>query len=262
LSTSRTGRTVHGGGTEGFAASPELIKKLAGRISDHTKVEVNYLSILGYENEKDHIGYHRHREDDTLISSAVYVLNLGQERMLTIRPIGSKDKSQVEGLIPAHGSLYILPHLRDGVIFNQNFEHAILDSHEPCSLRISINCKSIDPEFLTKPNKMYGGGMMPPPPNNFKRPKGPPRIWCQRKGCEYPPEAINVDRYTIFGNHKHLDGDEWIAECARLMSDPAFAAKVRALRGKDLLCWCRPGTDEEQNCHAREWLRLANAETL
>jgi hypothetical protein len=30
---------------------------------------------------------------------------------------------------------------------------------------------------------------------------------------------------------------------------------IRALRGKDLACWCREG----EPCHADVWLRLANA---
>jgi hypothetical protein len=234
--------------------------KVAARCTDYAKVEVNYLSVLGYENENDHIGYHRHREDDTLKSSAVYVMNLGQERILTIRPIGSKDKDQVEGLIPSHGSLYVLPHMRDGKIFNQHFEHAILDAKEPCGLRISINCKTIDDDYILKPNGMYGG-KNPLPPNTYVREPGPPRIYCQRKGYEYPPEAVNCDRYTVYGNHKRLNGDEWKAEVARLMSDPVFAKKMYAdLRGRDILCWCEP--KDEDRCHAREWLRLANAETL
>src|SRR5580704_18420169 len=107
LPESRTGRTVHGGGAEGFAASPDEIKDLAARITDYAGFEINYLSILGYENEKDHIDFHRHREDDTLKNQAVYVLSLGEDRMLTIRPAGSKDRSQYEGLIPVHGSLYV-----------------------------------------------------------------------------------------------------------------------------------------------------------
>jgi hypothetical protein len=256
LPESRTGKTVHGGGADGFAASPQQIKDLAGKLTEYAGKTVNYLSVLGYENEKDHIGFHRHREDDTLKSQAVYVVSLGEERLLTIRPAGSRDRSTYQGLLPKHGSLYVLPHLDQyGGIFNQTHEHAILDEKFPCSLRISINCKAIDDEYLLKPNA-YG---VPPPPNTFVRPDGPPRIWCQRKGCQYPADAVNVDRYTIFGNHKHLQGDEWLAWCAEKMSHPYFAAKVRELKGKDLLCWCRP--EEESGCHAREWLRLANAET-
>jgi Domain of unknown function (DUF4326) len=219
LPESRTGATVHGGGAEGFDKSPDEVKAVAAKLTEYAKKEVNYLSFLAYENEKDHIGFHNHREDLTLKDMTVYVINLGCTRTLTTRPNGG-DRSSWRFVQPSHGSLYVIPHS-----FNTTHEHAILDSKTP-------------------------------PANTFERPEGPPRIWCQRKGCEYPADAVNVDRYTIFGNHNKLNGDAWLAECAEQMRRPGFAAKVEELRGKDLLCWCRP--DEESRCHAREWLRLAN----
>lgn len=48
LPESRTGKTVHGGGVEGFAASPQQIKDLAAKLSAYAGETVNYLSILGY----------------------------------------------------------------------------------------------------------------------------------------------------------------------------------------------------------------------
>jgi hypothetical protein len=90
-----------------------------------------------------------------------------------------------------------------------------------------------------------------------------PRIWDQHADCVFPPDAVNVDRDTIFGNHnKHRLGThagrlKWSREVAAKMKDAEFAAKVETLRGHDLLCWCRPG--EEAHCHARIWLELANA---
>jgi hypothetical protein len=251
LPESRTGMTVHGGGAGWLATAPDEIKSLATRLTEYAGTEINYLSLLGYEDEHDHIGWHNHREDLKLKNQTVWVVSLGDVRTLTTRPTGSKDKSTWEELRPAHGSLYVLPHE-----YNRTHEHAVRDSKDFCGLRISINCKHIDDEYVAahaKKPKVTVPVERPP----FVRELGPPRIYCQRKDFDYPADAVNVDRHTIFGNHKKLNGDEWLAEVASLMKSPEFAAKVEALRGKDLLCWCRPS--EESQCHARAWLELANA---
>src|SRR5579863_2811830 len=118
--------------------APNEIKSLKARLTAYAGKDVNYLSILGYENENDHIGWHQHREDRGEEDQSVWVLSLGQVRELTIRPVGCDDKSQYVTLIPEHGSLYVLPHE-----YNTTHEHAILDSRYRCGLRISINCKHI-----------------------------------------------------------------------------------------------------------------------
>jgi hypothetical protein len=41
---------------------------------------------------------------------------------------------------------------------------------------------------------------------------------------------------------------------ARLRSDPARMAQLHELRGRDLVCWCKPA-----DCHGDVLLRLANA---
>lgn len=101
------------------------------------------------------------------------------------------------------------------------------------------------------------------------------RIQLRRtKGWRMPPGAVKVDRSTIWGNPwpigevGPLDRTAPDAEGAvgffRAMFDDhemRWAAKypdreeVRAaLRGKDLACWCRPGTP----CHADVLLEIAN----
>jgi len=251
LPESRTGMTVHGGGAGWLATAPDEIKSLATRLTEYAGTEINYLSLLGYEDEHDHINFHRHREDHTLKNQAVWVVSLGDVRTLTTRPVGCKDNTKYEELRPAHGSLYVLPHE-----YNTTHEHGVLDSKKPCGLRISINCKHIDEDYIKA--WLLKHRPKPPEPERppFVRELGPPRIYCQRKGYDYPADAVSVDRHTIFGNHKRLNGDEWLAYVAEKMSLPEFATQVEALRGKDLLCWCRPG--EESRCHARAWLELAN----
>lgn len=242
--TSRTGMTVHGGGADWLDKAPPQIKELAARLSAYTGKDINYLSLLGYVDERDHIGWHNHREDLLNEDQSVVVVSLGEPRILSLRPAGSKDRRLYEHLETAGGSLYTLPHS-----YNTTHEHAVLDDRRPRGLRISVNCKTLSPADLAR--------LVPVP---FVRELGPPRIYSI-SSKQYPPDAVYVGRAcggwpsTPFGNHGRLDGEAWKAEVARLMSTPGFPALVEGLRGKDLLCWCKPNA---KDCHARAWLELAN----
>src|ERR1700681_442017 len=43
--------------------APAEVKSLAEKLSKLAGKPVNYFSLVGYENEKDHIGWHQHREE-------------------------------------------------------------------------------------------------------------------------------------------------------------------------------------------------------
>jgi hypothetical protein len=255
---SHYGKTSHCRSVE---SAPDYIKSLAKRLSAYAGKEINYLSQIGYESEKDHIGWHNHREDLVRKDQSVWVISLGQVRELALRPAGNKDKSTWEYLYPAHGSLYVLPS-----DFNKTHEHAILDQDFPCSLRISINCKHVEADYVeAQLAKLAGKKPEPAKKKLVVATNGMQSIYCCRKNCEYPPDAVYVGRKygdrpnTPFGNHKRLTGDAWLAEVAEKMKSPEFRAQVEALRGKDLLCWCEPR--EAERCHARAWLELANGRT-
>lgn len=98
--------------------------------------------------------------------------------------------------------------------------------------------------------------------------RAPKRIQRHRtKGWSAPRDAVYVGRGTRWGNPFKIgepgpDGApmtradvvtayylSWVAA-----SPETVAAMVTALRGRDLLCWCRP----DQACHADVLLRLAN----
>lgn len=102
------------------------------------------------------------------------------------------------------------------------------------------------------------------------------RIQLSRaKGWRMPPDTVKVDRSTRWGNpfrvgdSVQITPDAPVAVCfsqaeaveayRALMSTPAMAshrADIRAqLAGKDLACWCKPGTP----CHADVLLDIANA---
>jgi len=68
-------------------------------------------------------------------------------------------------------------------------------------------------------------------------------------GRRVPVGAVSVMRGTPFGNPFVIGRDGGRAEVirryrawlwARLQADPAFAAEVRALHGRDLCCCCAP----------------------
>jgi len=236
---------------------PDYIKGFAAKLSDFAEKQINYISQLGYENEKDHINWHQHHEDHGRKDQSVWVVSLGQVRELALRPKDCNDKSQWEYLYPEHGSLYVLPHE-----YNITHEHAVLDQEYRASLRICLNCKHLEAEYIEAELAKIAGRKPKPPAKPFVREPGPPRIYNIKSG-EFPKDGVYVGRAygawpsTPFGNHKRLNGDAWKAEVARLMASPEFAAQVESLRGKDLLCWCGP--KEMDHCHARAWLELANA---
>lgn len=97
-----------------------------------------------------------------------------------------------------------------------------------------------------------------------------------------PPNTVRVDRSTDFGNPFRVDAEpsvkmleawgwklsHWFAPCDSveqaverfrlcLVRDGASMHSVRALRGKNLACWCAM----DQPCHADVLLELANRET-
>lgn len=103
----------------------------------------------------------------------------------------------------------------------------------------------------------------------------PERVQLSRaKGWRMPPNTVKVDRTTKWGNpfgvgdRVQVDPAGPVAVCFSqaeavqafrdllmhsIMAD--FRAKVIAeLRGKNLACWCKPGTP----CHADVLLEIAN----
>jgi alkylated DNA repair dioxygenase AlkB len=240
-----------------FANVPEAMLSPLAKLSAYAGRTINYASVLGYRDERDHINFHQHPEDRVETDMSVYVLSLGHDRDLVLRPVGCKDKDQYVTIVPEHGSLYVLP---SG--YNVTHEHAIPDSKYPCGLRISINCKC----------------EAPPDPKNrkvvkpFVRESGPPRIY--NASGRFPDGAVYAGRGgtfkggtfppSPFGNYakhnlKTAQGQvAWAVEVTAKMSDPAFRLQVEALRGRDLICHCSPKEINAGECHACTWLALAN----
>lgn len=103
----------------------------------------------------------------------------------------------------------------------------------------------------------------------------PDRITLSRaKGWRMPPNTVKVDRSTAFGNPWTVENAraagfigtdaDLQAMCASTFRNamlrglPAVEthlARLPELRGKNLACWCKPGTP----CHADVLMELANA---
>lgn len=105
---------------------------------------------------------------------------------------------------------------------------------------------------------------------------GPVRIQLSRaKGWRMPPNTVKVDRSSRFGNPFKPDdvrvsgpakgqalGHAGAVKAFRTLMETnlrlapvATIAELDLLRGKNLACWCKPGTP----CHADVLLELANA---
>lgn len=103
----------------------------------------------------------------------------------------------------------------------------------------------------------------------------PQRIQLKRtKGWKMPPDTVKVDRSTHWGNPFVGDPAACVEAFRQLYQGrcevsvgpdrpitrmafipPQKMPDPRALRGKNLACWCKPG----QPCHADVLLEIANA---
>lgn len=172
-------------------APPEIVS-LQRKLSALAGKEVNYFSLQAYENERDHIGFHQHREDKCR-DARVFIVSLGERRSFAVdklcpecllcdacnrrrcHPDGPRCSSPVACraakkhrktcavrkaskilLQPGHGSLIFLTSEA-----NDWYEHAVLDDKMPKGLRISINTKCIPPEDAAEgyvPRELRHGG--------------------------------------------------------------------------------------------------------
>lgn len=105
----------------------------------------------------------------------------------------------------------------------------------------------------------------------------PERIQLRRtKGWRMPPNTVKVDRSTVWGNPWPIgksgplgrtapDAEGAVGFFREMFDDPEMKRatnycdrdreRVRAfLRGKNLACWCAPGSP----CHADVLLEIAN----
>lgn len=104
--------------------------------------------------------------------------------------------------------------------------------------------------------------------------KYPQRIQLQRtKGWRMPPDTVVVSRPSKWGNPFKVTPERsrtqavgayrtWLTVQGVTAGIPEHKQwildSLKSLRGKNLACWCKPGTA----CHADVLLELANQETV
>jgi hypothetical protein len=259
------------------------VKSLAEKLSALAGSPVNYFSFVGYENEKDHIDWHQHREDKCR-DARVFIISLGEVRTFGLRklcdecrvcddcnqkicagetkPSCSKckqvhkhrrnckacnDKSKWILLQPEHGSLITIPDS-----YNNTHEHAVLDDKGSKGMRISINTKHIALEDIAG-----GNGYVPEEHTQAEPSTRTEVVHCmqekydvyigRRNGRAGLPESPYANR---------SNGDYRAYFLQKLRDDPYFPGKVLKLHGKKLGCWCKGTSRDFSECHGHilaEW---------
>jgi len=259
--------------------APDAIQKLAAMLTERAGKLVNYLSLVGYENEKDHINWHQHSEDECR-DARVFIVSLGETRTFGLRPVCAKgrlcgkgneavcngggcscetckgarkhrktacktcqDKSKWIFFQPVHGSLIEIPHE-----YNATHEHAVLDDKEPKSLRISFNTKHIPPEDIAD-----GNGYIPKELRQQSAAKVEGKtevVHCMRDAYDVYIGRKNGKAglpESRFANRSKGDYEAYIQ--VKLRTEPSFAGEVLKLHGKRLGCWCKGTNRDFSKCH-------------
>lgn len=95
-----TTRSSYDNMTYDIDAMPQPYQALRNRLSAYAGKDVNYFSTKGYENESDGMKWHRHKEDKVREDQTVWVLSLGAEHLVGIRPL-DKNPLHVESFYTA-----------------------------------------------------------------------------------------------------------------------------------------------------------------
>jgi hypothetical protein len=267
-----------------LANAPDEIKELADMLSKEAGKSIDYLSLNGYENERDIIDWHQHREDDCR-DARVLIVSLGEERTFGLRPVCEKgrlcgkgnesvcegykgcvcgvcraakrhrktkceicsDKSKWIEFPPKHGSLINLPNE-----FNSTYEHAVLDDSgtkkHPIKkgLRISINTNA--GENLQPREYRYAGELGAPKTESTEV------VHCKRDKFDIYIGKVNGKKdmkgylpESPFANRSGGDYEAYLK--AKLLSDPAHASRLMDCHGKRLGCWCKGTSRDFSKCH-------------
>jgi hypothetical protein len=73
-----------------LTTAPTAITRLAKRLTTRTGKDINYLAVVRYENGSDYFNWHQHESDKDGRDMSVYIVSIGAERALSIRPVGGK----------------------------------------------------------------------------------------------------------------------------------------------------------------------------
>lgn len=94
------------------------------------------------------------------------------------------------------------------------------------------------------------------PPNTVNVARGPGRIWGNPFHVSAAQEAGYTRQGAVAAFQDWLAGNPWACGDDKFETQrAAILARLPELRGKNLACWCKPGTP----CHADVLLEFAHA---
>jgi phage anti-repressor protein len=120
------------------------LKLIVDFLQQFSKHYINHCVVNKYEDNNDHIGYHRDKIKDMTISSTVYVLSLGDERIVDMKDDDGKTQSETM----TNGSLFELSW--DG---NQFCKHRVRKEKKERKVRLGLTFRSIR-TYKTKTGKI------------------------------------------------------------------------------------------------------------
>jgi len=130
--------------------APAPILKLGAKLTEYARKEINYLAVVRYENGRDGMDWHQHKEDKVPPGRdmSVYIVSTGAERDLAIREgttIGGrflpKEDGKITRIRAEQGSLIVLPSE-----YNNTHGHAVPTSQLRMGVRYAVNAKHVPPE--------------------------------------------------------------------------------------------------------------------
>jgi alkylated DNA repair dioxygenase AlkB len=170
-----------------IAEAPAAVQKMLAKLSERAGRTVNYACLVVYENEKDHMAWHQHKEDKGH-DTPVFIVSVGAERTFGIRE--DKKLSTIHKFTAGSGSLITLPSE-----YNDTHKHAVLADKKTKGVRYAWNCKCVDELYSPQKSDLF---------DDLEEPAAPPapKVWCCKAGHTYPPDAVYVGCKTVRGQKR------------------------------------------------------------
>jgi len=123
-----------------YEAGPwhELITGIRARLLAEHGADLNCCFVNGYENERQHLGWHADASKEMSHDHAIAVVSFGAEREIWFREKGTKGHESIGKLLLERGSLLIM---NPGMQLTH--EHRIPKASAPCGPRLSLTYRGL-----------------------------------------------------------------------------------------------------------------------
>lgn len=113
-------------------ASPELLVSLTEDAQRTCATEFELCFVNGYENERQHLGWHADDSPEIDDDRPIAVMSLGASREIWVKPIGAGFE-EVEKILLPSGSLFVM-----AAGMQDTHLHRIPKHPQPCGPRVSL----------------------------------------------------------------------------------------------------------------------------